>query len=186
MSSPAPLFAVDLLPLGPTGSRPGTRFTPSGLVLHSTADPGATARQIRDYFERLTSPNRASVQLVCDWAEALVCIPWIPGGAEIAWHAGPTANDRFLGMELCETNDPHLFHLSFLRWIEVAAFICEVYHWPADDAHVWSHARVSATWHETDHTDPIGYLEAHGHTWADTLARIQQTFDARTSATPQV
>ncbi len=45
-------WVIDLLESGPIHSRPGTPFSPQGLVVHSTATPGATAKQIRDYFDQ--------------------------------------------------------------------------------------------------------------------------------------
>lgn len=162
----APSIATELLDMG---HRSGEALAPTGLVLHSTADPGATAEQIRAFFARLQSPNRVNAHLAVDWNVALQLVPY----TEVAWHAGPTANGRFLGMELCETKDPDQFHTSFLSWIAIAVQLFKTHRWPVDDAHLWSHARVSATFHETDHTDPIDYLASHGHTWDDVVARVK-------------
>ena len=160
------LWADALLDPGVEHSRPQTPFTPLGLCLHSTADAGATAQQIRDYFN---SHNGASSHFVVDWTEAL----WDPGHAEVAWGAGVTANERFLHLEACEpTNGPAgfgQFHACYTRWIAAAADVLEAYKWPCDDAHVWSHARVSSVWRETDHRDPLPWLARWGKTWDDVL-----------------
>ncbi len=184
------IFTAALLDPGFAHGRPGTPLRPQGLVLHSTADPGATAREVRAYFEgqalrfaalqpgsafgedmlAFASGADASAHAVVDWAEAIVLVPL----DEVAWHAGHTANGLFLGMELCETHDPAQFHDSFLRWIDGARELFALYGWPVVDGQTLrSHKQVSAQWHETDHTDPIDYLAAHGHSWADVVARIK-------------
>jgi N-acetylmuramoyl-L-alanine amidase CwlA len=163
-------WQVCLLDHGPEHSRPGVPLRPVGLCLHSTADVGATAQQIRDYFN---THRGASAHIVCDWTEALQLIPWVPGVAEIAWHAGPSANTRFLSIELCESTDPVQFQASYALWIATAASVCSTCSWPADDDHVWSHAKVSATFHEVDHVDPIPYLARWNVTWNQVLSDIQ-------------
>lgn len=174
MAIPAVRFTDDLLELGPEHSRPGTPLQPQGLVLHSTADPGATARHIRDYFNRPKPPSqRASAHVVVDWSEILTLIPWQPGKAEVAWHAGPTANRRFLGMELCESADPNQAMAAYRNGIAAAAAILAAYGWPVRDrGTVWSHAEVSAAFGETDHTDPVGYLRGLGIAWDQVLQDI--------------
>lgn len=162
-------FVENLLEIG--HNRPGTRLTPQGIVLHSTATPGATALQERNYFNTHVAA-KASAHVFVDWTQAMTTIPWKPGKAEIAWHAGPTANHRFLGIECCETNDPDLYAAGLANFVEAACTIIDLYGWPVDDAHVWSHNRISATFHETDHTDPIPYLERHHTTWEDLLAAV--------------
>lgn len=155
-----------LLDMGPQHSRPMTPLTPIGLVLHSTADPGATAQQIRNFFN---THRGASAHLCVDWTESLVMIPWRPHEAEIAWHVGPTANSRFIGIELCESNDPVQFAQGYDNWIALAKLVLADYGWPVDDEHVWSHARVSETFRETTHVDPLPYLAESGKSWQDVM-----------------
>lgn len=172
-----------LIPVGKPVGRSGAPLKPQGLVLHSTDDPGATAQMIRDYFARLEAPNRANAHIVVDWQEAVVCVPWEPGKAEVAWHAGPTANTRFLGIELCESRDKAQALAAYRNWIQMAATICKAYGWqPQDRVTIWSHAEVSATWHETSHTDPIGYLKGLGISWEQVLNDIREALKAMQSA----
>ena len=42
-----------------------------------------------------------------------------------------------------------------------------------DDAHVWSHERISNTFHETTHVDPTPYLTKHNKTWDELIADIK-------------
>ena len=178
-----PPNTLALLDPGPAHSRPMSPLAAEGLVLHSTADPGATARQVRDYFN---SHRGASAHVAVDWSETLVAIPWRYADAEVAWHAGPTANGRYLGMELCESTDRDQFEASYARWTGAAAAILKAYGWPCDDAHLWSHARISATFKETDHTDPLPYLLKWGVDWMQVLADIHSLVQEPTTQEPNV
>lgn len=162
-------FIVDLLETG--HNRPGTSFSPSGIVLHSTDDLNATATAIRNYFNN--NPGaQASAHLAVDWTQAVTMIPWQPGKSEIAWHAGPTANRRYLGIEWCETDDPSLFAQGYGNFLTIVRTILDMYRWPVDPAHVFSHAQTSQLFHETDHTDPLPYLSRHGKTWDQVVADV--------------
>lgn len=166
---PRPLLTSALLPPGKAYGRPREKLWPQGIVLHSTAMPEIPARQIRDFF--MGPPAReASAHIVTDSDEALILIPLL----EVAWHAGRTANHRFVGLELCETTDPAKFHRAYRRMIAVVQLVCDLFGWPIDDAHIWSHQRVSETFRESDHVDPIRFLADHGHPWEDVLADLRE------------
>jgi len=162
-------FFDDLLEVG--HNRPGTPFAPAGIVLHSTDTPSATASRIRDFFNSHPE-DQASAHACVDWTQAVTMIPWQPGKAEIAWHAGPTANHRFLGIEWCETDDPALFAQGYANYVAAVRAVLDLYQWPVDDAHVWSHDRISSTFHETTHVDPTPYLTKHGKTWDQLMTDI--------------
>jgi len=188
-----PPWREALLSLG--HNRPGTRFPagrPNGLVLHSTATPGATAQQIRDDWQN--NPwVEASAHLAVDDQEALLLIPALQAPArpaEIAWHAGYTANHRFLGMELCEFPEPARASAAYGRWLDVAGFLCAVWGWDSHLA-VFSHRWCSETFHETDHTDPYPYFTHLGVTWEECLdgvrkAKLKWIEILTPSATPEV
>lgn len=160
---------TDLLEVG--HNRPATTFSPTGVVVHSTDDLNATAPAIRNFFNN--NPDRqASAHLSIDWSQAVTMIPWQPGEAEIAWHAGPTANHRYLSVEWCETDDPNLFAQGYANCMTIVRTILDWYRWPVDAEHVFSHAQTSQLFHETDHTDPLPYLSRHGKTWAEVVADI--------------
>jgi N-acetylmuramoyl-L-alanine amidase len=156
------------LDMGTDHSRPGGSLVPQGVVLHSTATPEATARNVRDYFNG-PPPRSASAHFAVDWVESIIMIPV----NEMAWGAGPTANHRYLHIELCETRDAFKFHDSFLAWIALARELFTLFGWPVDPQHLWSHKMISDTFHESTHVDPIPYLVSHNHTWDDVVARIK-------------
>jgi N-acetylmuramoyl-L-alanine amidase CwlA len=130
-------------------SCPGTPFTPSGVVLRSTDTLNATAVDERSYFNnheyfRINQSKLASAHRFVDWSQAITTIPWQPGKAEIAWHAGPVANHRYLGIEWCETDDHDLFAQGNDNFVRTMRTILDWYQWPVDDQHVYSHAQISA------------------------------------------
>ncbi len=105
-----------------------------------------------------------------DWIEIIRTIP----ENEVAWHAGYTANHRFLSLEMCEPqgNDPVRFEEVWARTVWLAADACIRYGWTRDN--LWSHRSVSGAYGETDHTDPIDYLARYGRTWDDLLSAIDR------------
>ncbi|MDI3341841.1 MAG: N-acetylmuramoyl-L-alanine amidase [Sphaerobacter sp.] len=151
-----------LIPVGSPVGRGGQPLEPQGLVLHATADYEATAQDIRDYWARLRSPNRANAHLIADWTEVVECVPWEPGKCEKAWHAGEPANSRFIGIELCQSRDKAKADAAYRNWVAAAATVLRAYGWPADRDHVWTHRRVSQELGGTTHTDPDGYLAEIG------------------------
>lgn len=167
-----------LLTLGRGHGRPGTLLTPKGIVIHSTASadhtprPDLTAQQIRQYFEGGAGGRKASAHVVLDWKESLVLIPCWPGAAERAWHAGATANARFIGVEWAEEDDPAKFIASYRRLTKIVYLLCQVWEWAPEAANIWSHKQVSETWRESTHTDPYPHLSAHGYTWEQLLVDI--------------
>ena len=137
-------------------NRPGTALSPQGLAIHDTEDPGASAQNIRDYFN---GGNRsASAHYCIDWASIVQMIP----ENEMAWHAGPTANRRFLSIEMCVPagHNPEQFNEVWNRAVFLAAVICGRYGLSVDK--IYSHHMVSNMFRETDHTDPDGYFAEYG------------------------
>jgi len=162
---------VDFLPVG--HDRPGTPLTPQGVVVHSTATPGATAENEDTAFH--THDFHASAHFFVDWNEAVKLVPL----GEVAWHAGPTANSRFIGIELCETADDGQWKQSLANLLELLGMIFPVYGWTVvDDNVLWSHARVSQTFGETDHTDPVEYFASHGYSMDQLKIDLQAQINA--------
>lgn len=149
-------------------NRPATPLSPKGFVIHSTADPGATAQKIVQYFNY---PNRySSTHYVADWTETVQMIP----EDEVAWHAAQTANQRYLSVEMCEPegNQPEQFKKVWDQTVLLVADACIRYGWdPQKD--IFSHMDISYAYRETDHIDPIPFLKKYNKTWQDLLNAIQ-------------
>jgi len=143
-------------------NRPGSKISPQGFVIHSTATPGATAQREHDYFN--SADRQASAHYFVDPTTIIRCIP----ETEKAWHAGPTANSRFLSVEMCEIEP---FAEVWNRTVWLVAEACVRYGWHTGP-NVYSHRGISQMWHETNHVDPIEFLAKHGKTWDDLLNAI--------------
>ena len=137
-------------------------LSPQGFVIHSTATPGATAQNEHDYFN--SGDRQASSHYFVDATSIIRCIP----ESERAWHAGATANSKFLSVEMCEVSP---FAEVWNRTVWLVADACVRYGW-ATGPNVYSHRGISAMYGETNHTDPIQFLANNGKTWEQLLSAI--------------
>jgi len=154
----------DWLPVGL--NRPGTPLQAVGLAVHETATPGATDENESRYFHN--ADRQASAHCFVDWDS----VTWLIPENEVAWHAGATANHRFISMEICHATTPGQFAAVWDNACAVARDICTRHGWGPD--RMWSHARISRVFGETDHTDPEGYFKEFGKTMDDF---IRDTFN---------
>lgn len=169
-------------------NRPKKALSPQGWVIHATADLGATAQNIFGWFNQKHKPGAgSSSQYACDWIEILRMIP----DNEQCWGAGPTANAKFLQVEICEpaTHDVAKFNAAWNRAIWLVATKCVELHWGASQ--VYSHAEISSMYKETDHQDPIAFFKAYGKTMEMFRAEVSKAMDiakgvVKTPANPYI
>lgn len=153
-----------------SNNRSYEKLRPEGFVIHSTDTPGATDENERSYFN--SGYHGASVHYFADWDSITKTVP----ENEVAWHAGSTANHKYLSVEMCEprNDDPDRFRKFEEVWnrtVWLVADACVRYGW-STGPDVWSHNGISRKWRETDHTDPYGFLQRYGRTWDQLLAAI--------------
>jgi len=150
-----------------TRNRPYQSLDPKGFVIHATASSGGTAQVFYNYFN--SADRQSSVHYVADWIEIVQLIP----ENEVAWHAGYTANHRYLSIEMCEPKGTNYdqFREVWDRTVLLVADACVRYGWNVND-NIFSHYDISVTYNETDHVDPIGYLAKYGRTWDQLLEAI--------------
>lgn len=141
---------------------------PEGFVIHSTATPGATAQNEFNYFN--SQYRAASAHYFVDWLEIIRAIP----ENEVAWHAGPSANSRYLSVEMSEPKgqEPEKFQEVIKRTVWLVADACVRYGWTKEN--IFSHQMISQMYGETNHTDPTGYLKTYGMTWEDLVQAIEE------------
>jgi N-acetylmuramoyl-L-alanine amidase len=101
-----PKYIVDHIPkTTPHNRRPGISLAPQYLTIHSTGNPGSTAKNERTNLTRKGNNRTASFHLVVDEKEAIECLPL----NEVAWHAGDgnngTGNRRSMGLEISESGN---------------------------------------------------------------------------------
>lgn len=154
-------------------NRSYTALSPIGLVIHDTDAEGGTAQNNRDYFNRVYVA--ASAHYFVDWNKAIETVP----ENEKAWHAGPTANRRYLSIEMCMPygHNQEQFNKVYQNTVELAADMCRRYGWSSNN--IVSHYWCSETFRETDHEDPIAFLQQYGKTWTMLLNDIQRTINGQ-------
>lgn len=118
-----PELDVELLTVNPY-SRPGTALTQvNDIVIHYTANPGATAIANRNYFENLkdTHTTKASSHFVVGLdGEIVQCIPT----AEIAY-ASNDRNKDTIAIECCYQNEDGSFNqATYDSVIQLTAWLC--------------------------------------------------------------
>lgn len=132
---------------------------PEGVLGHSTATPEATAQREYDYFVKNWRKREAFVHYFVDWIEILeTADPTFK-----CWGAGPTANQRFVQIELCETKDPVKFKESYKRYLWLIAHLIVKHKFNPDHKKgLWTHFDATHTFNDTNHVDPFLYLEKWG------------------------
>ncbi|QDW73745.1 N-acetylmuramoyl-L-alanine amidase [Lachnospiraceae bacterium KGMB03038] len=118
-----PEIDVELLTVNPY-SRPGTetdRIT--GIVIHYTANPGATAMENRNYFEGLKDSHttRTSSNFIVGLdGEIVQCVP--------TWEVAYASNDRnhdTVSIECCHPDESGKFNEATYRsMVQLSAWLC--------------------------------------------------------------
>ena len=168
-----PELDVELLTVNPY-SRPGTALEKvNGIVIHYTANPGATAIANRNYFENLkdTHTTKASSHFVVGLeGEIVQCIPT----AEIAY-ASNDRNSDTISIECCYKNEDGSFEqATYDSVIRLTAWLCEKFGLTSED--VIRHHDVSGK------NCPKYYVE-HEDAWTqfkkdvDTYLQVYKTGD---------
>lgn len=146
----------------------------SGCVVHETADAGATAEKETEYFNE--DYRGASAHAFVDWTMIVQNIPW----DEVAWHAGPTTNSMFWGIELCRprNHDPVKFNAVWKKGVWLFAYLFTKVANPqiteVTKLNLMSHAETSDTWNETDHRYPDAYFAEYGLNVDDFRNAVQE------------
>ena len=164
---------MELLTVNPY-SRPGTALEKvNGIVIHYTANPGATAIANRNYFENLkdTHTTKASSHFVVGLeGEIVQCIPT----AEIAY-ASNDRNSDTISIECCYKNEDGSFEqATYDSVIRLTAWLCEKFGLTSED--VIRHYDV------TGKLCPLYYVE-HEDAWTqfkkdvDTYLQVYKTGD---------
>lgn len=135
---------------------------PEGVVIHETADDHATANAANEaaYFNNNWPKISAYVHAFVDNNE-IINIHNTDYGV---WGAGATANAKYIQVELCHTHDYDSFARSIANDAYYVASKLIQYNLPdKPEVTIVSHDQVSKMYHETDHTDPVGYFNNWGY-----------------------
>ncbi|PFK05847.1 peptidoglycan recognition protein family protein, partial [Bacillus cereus] len=107
-----------------------------GVVAHSTATPEAPAINIQKYESRTW--RNAFVHYAVDWDETIQ----IADTKYIAYGGGPSANKRFVHVELCETADYAKFKRSYEKYVKLLAKILKDNQISVEKG-LWTHSDVT-------------------------------------------
>lgn len=122
-------------------SRPGSKVKKRKKgVLHYTANPGATAKNHRNYFNNLND-RFASAHIFVDRMEARMIIPL----DEVAYHVNdgsyrgvpalrPNGNLLTIGVEMCLEKDGSIHSRTLRRTEDIFVELCKLFKWnPLND-----------------------------------------------------
>ncbi|MGQ2375341.1 peptidoglycan recognition protein family protein [Companilactobacillus zhachilii] len=133
---------------------------PEGIVVHETSEANVTAQQFTDRFNANWPKLETYVHAFVDNNEILN----IHNTDYTVWGAGPTANARYIQVELCRVNSYDAFARSLSNDAYYIASKLIQYNLPDIPGQtVISHAQASNTWHETTHQDPVYYFSTWGY-----------------------
>lgn len=140
----------------------------SYIVIHETANPGATAKNHVDYWSR---DDTYAVHYVGDWTGTVYhCVK----DNRLCWQVG-NGNPHVIGIELCHATNQADFEKVWNLGIEWAAMMLERYGWGID--RLISHNDCSEWWGGSDHTDPLGYFEDFGKSWSQFKYEVEERLD---------
>lgn len=139
-------------------------LAPWMLAVHSTANPGATARNHRDLWSR---GYDFAVHYVADWTEAYQCVEL----NHLCWHVG-NGNATCLGIEICEATNSADFQRGFDLAAQACAQILLTCGWSVSVMH--PHLWFGQTYGGSDHVDPRPYFARFGRSWDDFANLTQQ------------
>ncbi len=164
----APDIDVELLTVNPY-SRPGIALSQiNGIVVHYTANPGATAMENRNYFENLkdTQDNKVSSHFVIGMdGEIVQCIP----STEIAY-ASNSRNSDTLSIECCHPDETGIFTEETCdSLVRLTGWLCHRFGLDVEED-VIRHYDV------TGKECPLYYVE-HPDAWADLKLQMQSRVD---------
>lgn len=146
-------------------------LSPSFLAVHSTANPGATAKNHRDLWSRGWD---YAVHYTSDWREAYHTVP----DNCLCWQVG-NGNPTCVGIEICEATDK----ADFDRGIQIAADVCaqilKAHGWGVDRMH--PHQWFSNVYGGSDHTDPYPYFARWGYSWDKFVALVKNKLNKPTA-----
>lgn len=146
-------------------------LSPSFLAVHSTANPGATAKNHRDLWSRGWD---YAVHYTSDWREAYHTVP----DNRLCWQVG-NGNPTCVGIEICEATNKN----DFERGIQIAADVCAQIlrkrGWGVDRMH--PHQWFSQMYGGSDHTDPYPYFARWGYSWNQFVALVKSKLNNPTA-----
>lgn len=157
----------------------GKMFTPKGLMLHSTACKGVPASTFLKSWN-VPEPNGRSVCVhgFLDLTGFYQCLPYDMRG----WHAGGTANNELIGVEICEPkdySDTEYFNTIKNMTLEYAVYMCNRFGWT--ERNVTSHVeanKLKGSAYASSHVDlDHWWLKYHNYSIEDFRKELKEKLE---------
>lgn len=147
---------------------------PEGVVIHDTAVDGDSAAIEEQSFNSFWETYQAYAHAFVDDSNIIQ----IHNTDYMVWAAGPTANYKFIQVELCHETTTDGFARSVANQAYYAASKLIQYHLPdIPGVTVLSHHQTSLKWHETSHIDPDEYFVRFGYSMDQMNALISYYYN---------
>ena len=162
-ASPAAAYTeTDILNMAGHGT-----ISPSYLVVHSTANPGATAANHVAYWTRMGN-NSTMAHWVIDWTNGGQ-VYQMAASNRLVYHVG-YGNRYSVGIEICEGTTRAQFDEVFDEAAKWCADFLNSRGWGID--RMVSHSEARYIWGGTDHVDPVPYFSKWGQSWSSFESRV--------------
>lgn len=157
----------------------GTPLKPKGIMVHSTACPGAMAKNFLNSWN-VPKPHNVNVCVhgFLDNTAFYQTLPWEMKG----WHAGGSANSELIGFEICEPSnysDKEYFNIVRKSAIEVCAFLCKKFNLSPDSitTHCEGYMRYGSSY-ASNHSDIHHWWKVyHNYTINDFRKDVKKKLD---------
>lgn len=142
-------------------------ISPSYLVVHSTANPGATAANHVAYWTRMGNGSTMA-HWVIDWTNGGQ-VYQMAASDRLVYHVG-YGNRYSVGIEICEGTTRAQFDEVFDEAAKWCADFLNSRGWGIDRMVIHSEARY--IWGGTDHVDPVPYFSKWDESWSSFESRV--------------
>lgn len=139
-------------------------ISPSYLVIHETANPGASAYNHVKLYSR---GYAYAVHYVMELDGSKVYHTMYDNRK--SWSVG-NGNNRVVSIELAHATNSAAFNSQWNEAVKWAGDYLKKRGWDTD--RMISHNEARRLWGGTDHTDPDSYFRAYGRTWAQFKAAV--------------
>lgn len=127
------------------------------LVIHETANPGASARNHVNYW-RNNDTYAVHHVMELDGSTVYNTVP----ENRLCWHVG-NGNYATIGIELAHATNASDFSKQWSEAVKWAGDELHAHGW--NTSRLLSHYDAAQYWGGSDHTDPMGYFRQYGKTW---------------------
>lgn len=129
----------------------------SYLVIHETANPGASARNHVSYW---SGTDTYAVHHIMELDGSVVYNTVSEN--RLCWHVG-NGNPYTIGIELAHATNSTDFANQWGEAVKWTGDELRAHGW--DTSRLLSHYEAAQRWGGSDHTDPNGYFQAYGKSW---------------------